>query len=192
MSDVLTPTISDELYSRPPKLKIFVSSRMRGGVLSAERAAAVQAVEGSSFATAWYWERDAKAGPYSAEAICLGHARTSDGLVLILARDLTPVTYREYMAAQSAGAPCYILLKESVSRTKEVRRFIDQQRSRAVTVHFGNLSELRTQITDALFNYVVQATRKEILRTRLQRQQTPQQIAEPSRVVLRRREGRAR
>lgn len=161
--------LSDELYARPGRLKIFVSSQMSGNVLDAERIAAAKAIDSTRFARAWYWERDARAGPYSAEDVCLGHARTSDGLVLIIDKQLTPVTYKEYISARDSGAPCYILLKAAPEREADVEEFIKAERAYAVTVNFQNLSELRTQITEAVIEYTVRATRKEMFTTRNRR-----------------------
>ena len=158
--------VSDELYARPPKLKIFVSSQMAGFVLDAERQAAVKAIESTGFAAPWSWEHDAHAGPYSAEGVCLGHARTSDGLVLIIATDLTPMTRREYQEAYRAGAPCYIFLKEGTIRSPGAAQFVEDERTRAVTTNFGNDSELRTLITRALWGFSNRAVREKILRSR--------------------------
>lgn len=158
-------SLSDELFARPPWAKIFVSSRMHGG-LDDERVAVAEAIEGTGFARAWYWERDAYAGPYSSESVCLGHARTSDGLVLLLARELSRVTRLEYEAAREYGVPCYILLKDAVERDEEVLAFIERERAHAITVGFRNISELRTQVTGALVHHAVQSIRRDIVRRR--------------------------
>lgn len=138
---------------------------MRGGVLKAERRAAVQAIETLPSYRAWHWERDAFAGPYCSEDICLGHARTSDGLVLILAEDLSPITHCEYREAKSAGVPCYIMLMEPAAATGEVTAFIAAEQSHCITKKFRNLSELRSHITEAVLNYALMAGREKILRT---------------------------
>lgn len=132
---------NEELFSRPStEAKIFVSSHMgRRNVLRAERKAAADAIESTGFARAWYWERDAHAGPYSSERLCVGAAATSDGLVLILARKLTRVTRMEYQAAYGAGVPCFIFFKEGVRRDPDVNAFIANGRRRdAVVVSFGS------------------------------------------------------
>lgn len=172
----LSPTvrsISDDLFGRPTALKVFVSSRMRGGVLNGERNAAARAIEGTGLAQAWYWERDARAGPYSSEGVCLGHARTCDALVLILAQDLTRVTRAEYVAAKGEGAACFIMLKDGVARTKEVHKFIAGEQEHAITVEFRNVSELGTLIVEALRHNAVQATRRQNIRARIERRAAP-------------------
>ena len=90
MADLFTELIAeprsltDELFARPGHLKIFVSSKMAGGVYIVERSGCARVVDGTGIARAWYWERDAKSGPYCSEKVCLGHAATADGLILIL------------------------------------------------------------------------------------------------------------
>lgn len=157
--DVPPLSAADELYARPSTLKVFVSSRMRGGVLSNERTEAAAAIESIQNARAWYWERDAQAGPYSSVDVCVRHARTSDLFVLLLGRDLTPVTRQEFEAANEGGAACFIFLKAGVPRTEEVRTFVEEARGHAITVGFQNLSELRTRITRALLEYTTLAVR---------------------------------
>jgi hypothetical protein len=88
---------SNLLYALPPEYwKIFVSSKMVGGALSDERAAAIEAIDEFPLTRAWAWERDAHAGPYSSERECVAQAGTSDGLVLIVDDELTPVTRKEF------------------------------------------------------------------------------------------------
>lgn len=159
--------ISDVLFERPPLMKVFISSQMVTGVLDAERVAAAEAVESTSIATAWYWERDARAGPYSSEAVCIGHARSSDGLVLLLAEELRPMVRREYTAAFDQGAPCYILVKEVAAREADADEFVSQERDGpAVTRPFRSISELKTEVTGAIVEFAVQSSRREIVRRR--------------------------
>jgi hypothetical protein len=166
------PTLSDEiLYGRPPRWKIFVSSKMRGDPLRAERETAVNAIESSPLALAWCWERHARAGEYCAVGICIGHARTSDGLVLILGDTLTPITRQEYVAAGKAGAARFILVQDGVDRDSEATEFIRHERDSAVTKNFANLSELRKHVIDALTFHAVNSGRQQQL-ARL-RQATP-------------------
>lgn len=162
-------SLKELLFGRPPLLKVFVSSQMRGPRIMAERRAAVDAIESTGLATAWHWERDARAGPYSAREVCIEHAAASDGLVLILAGRLTTVTRAEYTAARKASVPRYILLREGVHRNADARRFVRQQRNSSVTRSFRNTSELKTQIGDALKHYAVQAVRRDIHRRRAAR-----------------------
>ncbi len=59
------PTLSDELmFGRPRELKIFVSSKMRGGDLDEERREAITTIDGLGNYKAWAWERDAAADPF--------------------------------------------------------------------------------------------------------------------------------
>jgi hypothetical protein len=161
------PLLSEHLFGRGPRLKVFVSSQMRRRVLDAERVAAVDAIESTQLASAWHWERDAHAGPYCAREVCLGHARTSDGLVLIVGRRLTPLTREEYEAASANGVPRYVFLKQGIGREAATRRFVEtEQRREVVTKGFVNVSELQTQIKEALLHYWVQAVRRENLRRR--------------------------
>jgi tetratricopeptide (TPR) repeat protein len=163
---------SEELFGRPSTVaRIFVSSHMgRRNVLRAEREAAARAIESTGIARAWYWERDAHAGPYSSERTCVGTAATSDGLVLILAGKLTRVTRMEYQAAHDAGAPCFIFVKQDARPAPDVRRFIAQERRHgAITVGFGSVEELRTRIVDALQAHFVSASRRHALEVRLYR-----------------------
>ena len=162
---------SEELFGRPAmQARFFVSSHMgRRNVLRGEREAAVDAIESTGFARAWYWERDAHAGPYCSERICVGTAATSDGLVLILAHRLTGVTRMEYKAARDEGVPCFIFIKQGVRHDPDVSAFIAQERRHSVTVSFGSLEELRTRIVHALYAYVVGAGRRRVLEVRLYR-----------------------
>ncbi len=159
--------LDDILYELPAKQKVFVSSQIRGGVLVDERQAAAKAINETGFAFAWLWEIDACAGPYSSEAICLGHARTSEGLVLILAKRLTPITQKEYEAADNAGVPRYVFLKQGTRHDPQVNRFVKKIRAKATTTgNFSNLSELETQVKAALYRYAVDSVRKRILETK--------------------------
>jgi hypothetical protein len=155
------PTLTDEiLFGRPVRWKIFVSSKMNGDPLRAEREAAVEAIESTALAHAWCWERHARAGEYCAEAICVGHARTSDGLLLILGDSLTPITRQEYRAAGEAEAARFILIQDGVDRGADAQEFIRRERDIAVTKNFGNISELRKHIVDALAFHAVNSGRE--------------------------------
>src|SRR6266536_3827719 len=163
---------SEELFGRPAtEARIFVSSHMgQRNVLHAERQAAADAIESTGFHRAWYWERDAHAGPYSSERLCVGTAATSDGLVLILASKLTRVTLMEYKGAYDAGHPCFIFIKQGVRHDPDVTAFIAKERRHgSITMPFGNLEELRTRIVDALYTYFIGAGRRRALEVRLYR-----------------------
>jgi Domain of unknown function (DUF4062) len=165
---ILERSLSNEIIcGRPEHLKVFVSSQMRDGVLADERRAAIEAIDSQPYHRAWAWERDAKAGPYSSEKVCLGHAETSDALVLILADDLTKITAREYKAARKACVPRFVLLKDGASRTDVAEKFVTRERKRdVITVNFGNLAEVKTQIREALRNHILWTQRGSIARAR--------------------------
>jgi|GEM_PF-3389533 len=157
-------------YGRPPRLKIFLSSRMADGSLKQEREAAYKAINVTRIAKAWAWEWSSRAGPYSTSSVCLGQARTSDGLVLLLGGELSEITRKEYEVAYSAGKPCYIFVKDGVEQSEEVRAFIKQERDKGcVTRIFRTLPELRTEITEAIYTGVSLAHRRENERRRRQR-----------------------
>jgi hypothetical protein len=154
--------LNELLYGRPPVLRFFVSSRMNGSPLAKERVAAASAIESLGFARAWYWERDACAGPYCSEGICIGTASTSDGLVLLLSDDLTTMTQREFEAAQQNGVPYFVFVKDGGQPDDRVRELIDSVRDHGVTVKFRNISELKTQITSALMQHLSMTHRRDI------------------------------
>jgi hypothetical protein len=158
---ILERSLSEEVvFGRPPDyLKVFLSSRMHGGSLAAERRVAIEAIDASPLHRAWAWERDAHAGPYSAPTLCVANARTSDALVLILGEDLTTMTKKEFNAARRARVPSFILIKEGVARTPEAERFIGREQARVVTNTFANDAELRTQLQGALRAYAVRVHR---------------------------------
>ena len=58
---------------------------------------------------------DAPAGAYHSEEECVQYARTSDGLVSLLAGALTRVTRAEYEAARRAGADRFVLCARAQS-----------------------------------------------------------------------------
>jgi tetratricopeptide (TPR) repeat protein len=159
----------DELFARPPWGKVFVSSKMSGGALQAERAAAIKAIERFPHLHAWAWERNAAAGPYYSEEECVGHARTSDALVLILEDELTEVTRKEYNAARRRGAHCIVLLKAGVARSASLQRFVARARRRDSTANFGNLSELESQLFSALRTFSIRPAREKMLELRAER-----------------------
>ena len=155
----------NQIYARPPEYwKIFISSKMAGDALKAQRAAAIKAVNAFPLTKAWAWELSASAGPYYSEHECVAQAGTSDGLVLILDYELTDVTLKEFEAARSAHAPVFLMLKTGVKRNAALQRFIKRTRQFAVTVNFSSTGELRTQITDSLRTWALRSGRSSILR----------------------------
>jgi hypothetical protein len=149
---------SDELFARPDPLKVFVASRMRGGVLAEEREAAIDAIDGVGFARAWAWERDGSGGR-SVDALCLAQARFSDSLVLIVGRDVSGLALREYSEAVSNRLPCYILVKDGIRRSANLSRFLEEESKRAWTLNFQNLSELKSHLARAMWHHATAALR---------------------------------
>jgi hypothetical protein len=154
-------TISEEVvFGRPPLWKVFLSSKMRGGSLRAERTAAIEAIDSQSgLAFAWAWEKNSRAGQYCAEAVCVGHAKTCDVLILILGSDLTPVTEKEFEAAGGECAQRVILVKDGVRMRRATKEFLERQRDESTIKKFRNVSELRSHIIDALSFHAVQSAR---------------------------------
>jgi hypothetical protein len=136
---------------------------MSDGSLADERRAAANTINDSPFHHAWCWEDNAPAGALHSEDECVGHARTSDGLVLLLADELTRVTRAEYVAARENGANRYIFMREGASRTDETQQVIKTERERTtITRSFANISELKTGLTKALMESAVRAERRAI------------------------------
>lgn len=158
--------LTDELFARPAKLKLFLSSKMRDGALKQERKAAADVIASLGFAEPWWWEGNAAAGPYCAKGICLGHARTSDGLVLIIGDELTTMTQEEFQAAQDAGVECFIFVQDGVSRDDETDGFIGEQQQHATTGQWATVEELESQIVRAIHNAVIRSHRVRALERR--------------------------
>jgi hypothetical protein len=159
--------LRDELlFGRPDRLKVFVSSEMRSGLFDDERVAAAAAIEQTGFHFAWYWERDANAGPYSSEAVCLGHARTSDCLILLLATDLTPITRMEYQEAKEAGAACFLLVHSGTELSPEAADFLKREMPHLTYKKFGSATELQSVIVQSLLYHAVQTARRHQLQRR--------------------------
>jgi len=154
------------IYGRSQEhLRVFVSSRM-GTTLDDERRVAVSTINTFSHRRAWSWEDDAPAGAYHSEAECVGIARASDELVLILGEDLSPVTRAEYEAARDNGVQRYILIREPVTDDEAVREFITQERRHAVTRGYRNIEEFNSLLFKALNDATVRASREQMLRRR--------------------------
>ena len=156
------------IYARPQEYwKIFISSKMAGDALKTERIAAIEAVEEFPLSRPWAWERSAEAGPYCSERECVAQAGTSDGLLLIVEDELTPVTRSEFEAARRAGAPIFMMLKTGAVRDTELQRFIKHARDDGITtVNFSSPGELRTRITLALRTWAIRSGRSQLLRAR--------------------------
>ncbi len=156
------------IYARPPEDgKIFVSSKMSGGALKTERRAAAEAIEEYPPWRAWTWEDSAAAGPYCSESECVRQAGTSDGLVLILEDEITPVTRSELKAAQDAGVPIFVMLKTGVTRDTELERLIKRIRGEGnTTVNFSSPGELKTRVASALRTLALRTWRARMLERR--------------------------
>jgi tetratricopeptide (TPR) repeat protein len=156
------------IYARPPEHgKIFVSSKMKGDALKAERRAAIEAIQEFPLADPWAWEDSAQAGPYCSERECVAQAGTSDGFVLILAEDITPITRSELNAAQAAGMPIFVMLKTGVTRDADLARLVKRIRGEGhTTVNFSSPGELKTRITKALHTVAMRWWREQMLHRR--------------------------
>lgn len=150
----------DIVFGRPESLKVFVSSEMRSGRLGEARIAVAQAIEESGFHHAWYWERDGHAGPFSSRRTCIGHARTSDYLILVLGETLTEITRDEYYAAKEEAATVIIFVPQDCERDEEADAFLQAE---AMTVTFGkyvSLADLQGRVLKALQAHAVRALRE--------------------------------
>jgi hypothetical protein len=160
-------SIAEEIFARPELPKVFVSSRMRGGALRLERRAVANEIDATRMAQAWWWERSAYAGPFSAQNICLKHAATSDALFVILEDDLTPITKAEYLAAKRNGVYRCILIRDGATLTARAQRFVDREQRNVTTAVFRNISELRSQTLASLRGGFTHSLRQRNARERM-------------------------
>jgi len=148
------------LYGRDhDAIRIFISSKMDGS-LDAERRSAAGAINRLDTHKSWWWEEDAPAGVLHSELECIQFARTSDGLILLVAGDLSDIIYSEYRAARAANAETYIFIREQDDLPDDVRTFITEERKGIVTRNFQNTAELETYIYSSLRRTVVRAARQ--------------------------------
>jgi hypothetical protein len=159
------PYLIDARYASD-HIRIFISSKMSRKPLQAERLAAAEVVDSLPNHRAWYWERDAKAGPYSTEPLCIRHAIASQGLILLLGGTLTVMTEKEYAAARDHGVPRYIFLKAAARPNPSVRTFIEAERASNVYQRFSNLNELKSLIFDSVLEFERISVHREIGRRR--------------------------
>lgn len=148
MDDALADEI---LYGRDhDSLRIFISSKMNG-TLDDERYATAKAITHLDGHHPWLWEADALVGVLHSVNECVKFARTSDGLVLLLADELSEVVSAEFAAAKERGAERYIYVKESdQDLPDDVKNFIEEERRSVVTRNFANTDELKTHVVDGL------------------------------------------
>jgi tetratricopeptide (TPR) repeat protein len=157
----------DEIYARPDThWKVFVSSKMRGGALKAEREATTDAIEDFALTKPWAWEKSANAGPYCSEAECVGQARSSDALVLILGEELTDMTLKEYEAAYNNAVPVFAMIEAGVTRAPDLEAFIRRLRNRGITSNFSNPGELASLVINAIRTWALRLGRNEQARAR--------------------------
>jgi hypothetical protein len=154
--------LEDEVvYGRDhTQLRFFVSSRMNG-TLDIERKIAADTIERLVTHRAWWWERDAPTGVLHSENECVKFARTSDGIVLLVGGELSPIVYSEYRAAKTASAERYIFVRvrEGEVLPADVGAFVERERSTAVTRNFRNEAELESHLYQALIHTSVRAAR---------------------------------
>lgn len=162
------PSVADEiLFGRDPEyLRIFVSSKMDGS-LDAERVAARSVIRGLGSHRSWLWEDDAPVGALHSEQECIGYARTSDGLVLIIGGPLSPIIYAEYESARRAGANRYVFIRDGAQLPQDVEKFIRrQQKGEIVYRYFANTAELKTHLHKSLRVSVVRSSRHTLISRR--------------------------
>lgn len=157
------PDVEDEVrYGRDhTHLRYFISSRMNGS-LDSERKIAAATVERLVTHRAWWWERDAPTGVLHSERECIKFAETSDGLILLVAGELSGIVYSEYQAAKRATAERYIFIRETEGKAlpADVQKFVEQERDTAVTRNFQNEAELESHLYAALIHTAVRAGRE--------------------------------
>ncbi len=157
---------TEVLYGRSAKLRVFISSEMRTGRLPRERLAVASVVDQHPDAEPWLWERNARAGRYSSFDVCVGIARTSDILLLILADELTDVTEAEWRAAKDGGANCALFVKDGSTLTPRAEAFIASERGDCIYVSYLDLTSLRRAVKSALTQSMTDAVRHRALARR--------------------------
>lgn len=145
-------------FTNRGKLQLFVSSRIKQG-LKRERLAVISALEDTSMARTWHWERDGSAADEGYLTVCTRHAHSSDGLVLILGKDLSPNVMAEYVAARTASRPCYAMVKDGCRQDDQLQRFLVQEQPHVTIRRFKNLSELKSHVIDMIASDMAQSWR---------------------------------
>jgi len=154
-------SLNEELWGRGRLFRVFISSKMAGGAYITERKGCAETVDATGLARAWYWERDAAAGPYCSEEVCLQNAARSDGLILILGDELTRMTRLEYEVARSRHVATFVFIDKRHTQDSEAHAFIAAIREQGgpVTKNFINESELATHVIDGLAEFFSKAAR---------------------------------
>jgi hypothetical protein len=163
----MTDALSREMmYGRGADLRIFISSKMNE-TLNAERLIAAKVIQSMIGHRPWLWETDAAAGAAKSDDECVDIASTSDGLVLLLAVELSDITEREYRAAKRNGAQRYVMIKTPPDALDDrAKAFVEQERSTNVTRNFASDKELRSHLRISLQASMVKASRESVIARR--------------------------
>lgn len=139
---------------------MFVSSEMRSGLLSEARVAVAEAIEESGFHDAWFWERDGHAGPFSSRPVCIGHAETSDYLILVLGETLTEITRDEYFAAKAAAAAVFIFVPSECARDANAEEFFQAEAASVIYGKYRSPADLKSRVLSSLQSHIVRILRE--------------------------------
>ena len=133
------------------RLRWFVSSRLKDDCMLPEREAAIAAITATQMVLPWAWEHEALAGHYPYEETCLHVASRSDGLVLLVDGNVSPLCEKEYAAAATAKKTCYIFIKAGRVLDAETETFIEAQRRLGSNpIRFRSLDELKSALSKSL------------------------------------------
>lgn len=105
----------------------------------------------------WHWERDGYVTEEGYLTVCMHHVHSSDGLVLILGKDLSPNVMAEYAAARAASRPCYVMVKDGCHQDDNLQRFLIQEQRHVTIRRFKNLSELKSHVIDTISSDMAQS-----------------------------------
>jgi len=155
------------IWGRDSTGRVFISSQMKDShgrkVYEDERAKLAADIDAIPFLKPWLWERNAPVGDYSSEDVCLGAAGTADCLVLIVGRELTPITRREYETARAAKAHCFIFQDTRVEPDATVTDFIKAERKLVSTGKFSSAEDLARQAVEHLQGRALHSMRQVIV-----------------------------
>ncbi len=156
-------SLTEELFGRPEHLTLFISSKMRSGTYVVERQRCAETVDRTGLVRAWYWERDANAGPYCSLELCLKRAATVDGLILILGDELTATTRQEYEVARGRSIPTFVFIDQRETQNDDAKSFVESVRNHhSVTKNFENLVELEAHVFSALREFNARSWRTQV------------------------------
>lgn len=141
---------TEVVFGRPKAAKVFVSSEMRSGELAEARMAVRDAIEETGWHASWTWEHDGEAGPFCSAGVCIGHASTSDFLILILGRTLTDITRGEYFAAKKRGAFTVVFLPTDAERDEAAEGFYQTEAKAGSYGKYSSMAELRARVIGSL------------------------------------------